>query len=54
MEKKIRMPEEKKEWEQLLLAAQFEGERFLVKGKDGVLAAIVPVEDLEVIEELEC
>lgn len=53
MEKKISIPEGKKEWEQLLLATHFSGERFIIRGKEGLLAALVPVEDLKVIEEIE-
>lgn len=39
--------------EQLLQAACYSGERILVKGIDGALAAVVPIEDLEVLETIE-
>ena len=29
------------------------GERFIIRGKDGLSAALVPVEDLEILEEIE-
>lgn len=37
----------------LVREAYFSGERFLIRGEEGSLAALVPVEDLEVIEEIE-
>ena len=39
--------------EELLVAACYNGERFVVRGQDGIAAAIVPLEDLEVLENLE-
>ena len=36
-----------------LQKAYYEGERIIFQGKDGAKAAIVPIEDLEVLEELE-
>ncbi len=39
--------------EELLVAACYNGERFVVRGQDGVAAAIVPLEDLEVLENLD-
>lgn len=53
MERKIRVPEDKQELEQFLLAARFEGERFVIIGEEGALAALVPVEDLEILEKIE-
>ncbi len=39
--------------EKFLVEACYSGERFIVKGEEGFLAAIVPMEDLEVLEEIE-
>ncbi|MBI3260743.1 MAG: hypothetical protein HYZ54_14890 [Ignavibacteriae bacterium] len=39
--------------ENLLLEACYSGERIVLTGKDGCEAALVPVEDLEVLEALE-
>ncbi len=36
-----------------VIQACYSGERFIVKGKDGLAAAIVPVEDLEVLGQIE-
>jgi len=40
--------------EQLVLEAWYAGERFAIKNKHGFLAAIVPMEDLAVLEEIDC
>lgn len=37
----------------LLIDACYSGDRFVVEGEDGVLAAIVPLEDLEILERIE-
>ncbi len=39
--------------QQYLQAAYYSGERILVEGADGELSALVPVEDLEVLEQLD-
>lgn len=39
--------------ERLLQAACYSGERIVVRGSDGALAALVPLEDLEVLETIE-
>ena len=36
MERKMRVPEGKKEWEQFLSAVRFEGERFVIVGEEGL------------------
>ena len=41
------------EVQELMVSAWYSGERIVLKGRDGVLAALVPVEDLEVLEEME-
>lgn len=38
---------------QLMTAVDFSGERYVIETKDGLSAAIVPLEDLEVLEQLE-
>lgn len=53
MDKKIPVPGDQKEWTKLLMAARFDGERFVIAGEEGALAAIVPLEDLDVIEKIE-
>ncbi|MCB1082688.1 MAG: hypothetical protein KDK61_00105 [Simkania sp.] len=48
---------EENDWEgkveDFLKEAYFSGERIILKGKKGVEAALVPVEDLEVLEEID-
>ena len=39
--------------EDYLKEAYFSGERIVLHGKEGVKAAIVPMEDLEVLEEID-
>lgn len=39
--------------ERALLGAHYNGERFLLRKEGGIAVAIVPVEDLEVLEELD-
>ncbi|MCB1106730.1 MAG: hypothetical protein KDK76_01375 [Chlamydiia bacterium] len=39
--------------EDFLKEAYFSGERIILKGKEGVEAALVPIEDLEVLEEID-
>ncbi len=44
---------DKESLEKFLAEACYSGERFAIKGKDGFLAAIVPIEDLAILEEIE-
>ena len=44
---------QKENLEKCLHEAWYAGERFIVKGKEGDLAAIVPMEDLAVLEQIE-
>ncbi|MCB9092681.1 MAG: hypothetical protein AB7H48_01495 [Parachlamydiales bacterium] len=39
--------------EQYLKEACFSGERIILEGEEGIKAALVPIEDLEVLEEIE-
>lgn len=41
------------EFEKLFLEAAYSGERFFVQREDGVSFAIVPCEDLQILEEVE-
>ena len=38
---------------QAITQACYSGERFIIKGKDGLAAAIVPIEDLEILGQIE-
>ncbi len=38
---------------QAVTQACYSGERFIIRGEDGLAAAIVPVEDLEVLGQIE-
>ena len=42
-----------KELEKILLEASYSGERYLLQRPDGVSIAIVPIEDLQVLEEVD-
>ncbi len=39
--------------EDFLKEAYYSGERFILEGRGGVKAALVPLEDLEVLEEID-
>ncbi|MCB1075388.1 MAG: hypothetical protein KDK59_07620 [Simkania sp.] len=41
------------EVETFLRKAYFSGERMILRGKEGVSAALVPLEDLEILEEID-
>ncbi len=45
--------EQEQKLEKLVLEAWYSGERFAIKSKNGFLAAIVPMEDLAVLEEID-
>jgi len=45
--------DQEKKWEKFVLEAWHSGERFVIKNKNGCLAAIVPMEDLAVLEEMD-
>lgn len=45
--------DQEQELETLVLEAWYSGERFAIKNKNGFLAAIVPIEDLAVLEEMD-
>jgi hypothetical protein len=47
------MDSKKEKLEKVLAEAYYSGERFVIKGKEGSLAAIVPMEDLAVLEEID-
>jgi hypothetical protein len=42
-----------RELEALIIEAWSSGERFMIQREDGVSAAIVPMEDLEVLEQMD-
>ena len=44
---------ETEELENVVLESWYSGERFIVRNQSGFLAAIVPLEDLAVLEEIE-
>ena len=44
---------ESMQWENLLIKTYYSGERFVVKRKDGLSIALVPTEDLEMLELME-
>lgn len=52
MTAKIIMDQEQK-LETLIFEAWYSGERFAIKDKNGFLAAIVPMEDLAVLEKID-
>lgn len=39
--------------ERLMTAVDYSGERYVIKTREGLSAAIVPLEDLEILEQLE-
>jgi|JI102314A2RNA_FD_contig_31_4453345_length_534_multi_1_in_0_out_0_1 hypothetical protein len=39
--------------EEFLKEVYFSGERIVLEGKEGVKAALVPLEDLEILEEID-
>ena len=52
MTAKVVMDQEQ-ELEALIFEAWYSGERFAIKNKNGFLAAIVPMEDLAVLEKID-
>lgn len=41
------------EVQELIVSACYSGERAVIKEKNGATAALVPIEDLEILEEME-
>lgn len=39
--------------ERMFLEASYSGERFVIQQKDGIAVGIVPIEDVQILEELE-
>lgn len=42
-----------KDLENLIIQACYSGERFIIEREDGISAAIVPTEDLKILEQID-